>query len=352
MTQSNGKTGGRQYRPSLFGPIVLIAIGAYFLLRNLGALPDLAWNWAAVLQLWPVWLILLGVNLIVKQAPQPFGAFFSALVGIMAVALAGYVLLFAEDNPLLERLGVNTETVTWQTETVSFPLEDAETAVVDLDLSSPAVSIYALEDSNDLINGAVTYTGELIFETDRQGDEATVRLDTRTGQEWIWIFDPTAWNDVDRDWEIGLSPRAPLALRTDVSSGAVEMDLSELTLTSLYVNGSSGSLQLALPDGDYDVEYEASSGSSRITLPENGRVDLEIEGSSGSITLYLPESMEARLDVSDGSGALSLGDRFTQVSGNEPDEGVWETAVYADDAPNRINLTLDVGSGSVRVRQP
>jgi hypothetical protein len=350
MTKSNGKTGGRP-SPSLFGPIILIAIGAYFLLRNLGALPDLAWNWAAVLQLWPLWLIFLGVNIIVKQAPQPFGAFFSALVGITAVALAGYVLLFAEDNPLLARLGVNTEEVAWQTETVSFPLEDAETAVVELDFSSPAASLYALEDSNDLINGTIAYTGDLIFETEREGDEAHVRLDTRTGQDWTWIFNPGTWDEADREWAIGLSPRTPLDLQADLSSGSVEMDLSELSLSALSVDGSSGSFRLALPDGDYPVQYDASSGSTRINLPEAGQIDLDIEGSSGSLILYLPESMEARLDVSDGSGSLSLDDRFTQVSGDDPDEGVWETAAY-DDAPNRITLTLDVGSGSVRVRQP
>jgi hypothetical protein len=90
---------------SLFGPIVLIAIGVFFLLVNLGIIQDYSFNWTAVLQLWPLFLILIGVNIIVKQAPPPVGSLLSALVGLTALAIFGYVLLFSDDNPMLEPAG-------------------------------------------------------------------------------------------------------------------------------------------------------------------------------------------------------------------------------------------------------
>ena len=74
---------------SLFGPIFLIGLGVYFLLRNMGIVSEL--NWAVALQLWPLLLIFIGINIIVQQVRRPFGTALSGLVGLTAVALFGAV---------------------------------------------------------------------------------------------------------------------------------------------------------------------------------------------------------------------------------------------------------------------
>ncbi len=52
----------RERRPnSLFGPIVLIAIGLFFLLNQTNMLTDL--YWLDVLRLWPLLLVFLGLNM-------------------------------------------------------------------------------------------------------------------------------------------------------------------------------------------------------------------------------------------------------------------------------------------------
>jgi phage shock protein C len=51
------------WRHNYFGPVVLIVLGIYFLLRNLHLL-----NWLDANILWPVILIILGVWLIVRRA--------------------------------------------------------------------------------------------------------------------------------------------------------------------------------------------------------------------------------------------------------------------------------------------
>ncbi|MCA9971750.1 MAG: hypothetical protein KC425_16105 [Anaerolineales bacterium] len=355
MSEEKWGHGTRQRRnPSLFGPIVLIAIGVYFLLQNTGNLPDAAWNWTAVLQLWPLWLIFLGLNVLVRQVPRPFGAFLSALVGLSAVAAFGYVLLAGEDNALLARFNISGTPAEMQVEEISFAADDVREATVEIDFGAQPAELFALEDSADLIAGRVSYLGDLAFDTERDGGTASVQLNTTDGAGWVWFLNPQNWESLGdgAEWEVGLNPRVPLALRLDVGAGAVDLDLADLTLTSFDLDGGAGSVSLQLPDGDYGVTYEASAGSSRVWLGAAGRQTVEIDGSAGSVTLFLPPEMAARVEVRDGAGSFSLDrERFTQVSGSEPDNGVWETADY-DDAPNRVDLTIDVGAGSVRIIEP
>ncbi|HEX6384709.1 MAG TPA: DUF5668 domain-containing protein [Anaerolineae bacterium] len=338
----------RRRNPSLFAPIVLIAIGVYFLLQNMGVMSGL--NWIAALQLWPLLLIFIGINIIVRQAPRPLGTLLSALVGLTAVAVFGYVLLFGEGHPLLARLGV-TGRSDYQTETIEFAAEDIESAVIDIDFDAPGGHLYALEDSANLIEGTVSTIGDLTFDTDVSGGRATVTLNDRNSG-FFW-FNPGNWGDVTgaNRWEIGLNPNVPLDLRLDAGSGAVSFDLSQLTLNDLFLDSGSGSVELLLSAGEYDVVHNAGSGSTRLTLPGEGQVTAEIDGGSGSLVLFLPASMAARVEVDGGSGSFNPDDRFTLVSGERDGDGVWETPNY-EDARDQLNLILDIGSGSVRIEQP
>ena len=109
------------------------------------------------------------------------------------------------------------------------------------------------------------------------------------------------------------------------------------------------SVEAWLPGGDYEARFNVSAGSTEITLPGFGQQEINIDGGAGSLTLYLPPGVEARIEVTGGAGSFSLNEsRFDQVSGDERDEGIWETAAY-DDAANRLDLWIDVSAGSVRI---
>lgn len=338
---------GRRHN-SLFGPIILIAIGVYFLLNNLGYVTGVI-NWMAALQLWPLALILLGVNVIVRQAPGFLGDLLSSLVGLLAVAIFGYVLFFGTDNPILNQLGIVSRPIELKTEQIEFAKEGIETADIHIDFSLPSAKLYALNDSPSLIEGQVTTMGDLVFDTAVSNHVADITLDDHlTGN---WFLNPGYWGDftADNEWNIGLSPDIATDLTLDVSAGSVDLDLSELTLSHLEIDGGAGSTEIWLPGGDYDATYDVSAGSTKMTLPGFGRQTIELDGGAGSLTLYLPPGMEARVEVDGGAGSFRLNeDRFEQVSGDKRDEGVWETAAYGDSA-NQIELIIDVSAGSVTI---
>ena len=323
---------------------MLISLGVYFLVQNLGLTPAL--NWAAALQLWPLLLIFAGINIIVRQAPRPIGSTLSLLVALLTVGIFGYVL-FNDSETIFSRFGIQPAAVTVQRETVEYA-PDVSQASVTIDFAAAGADLYALSDSRSLIKGEVSYGNELIFETDTEGDSATIRLETRDSGGFF--FNPATWftwSEMAR-WDLGLSPEVGLELRLDIGSGSVDLDLSELQLTYLEVDGGSGSAAVAMPAGSYDAAYDFGSGSVNITLPDGGRQEVELNSGSGGVTIYLPASMEARIELDSGSGSFNAGSRLTQTSG---DDQVWETEGYGDSA-NQIILLIDQGSGSVRIQQP
>lgn len=334
---------------SLFGPIILIAIGVFFLLDNLNLLPDL--HWGVVLRLWPLLLIALGVNLIVRQAPPPVGTLLSGLVAIATVVFFGWLLVAGNALGLAEAA---TEFEVAR-EVVSFPADDLASALVQINFSEFSSQVSALSDSTNLIEGTILHRGQVIFDTERSGNEATIRLSTeRAGDGPVFWINPANWFGMNTDgrWQIGLNPRVPLDLHLDMSSGSAELDLSALSLNVLTVDGSSGSVDLRLPAGDYDGTYDVSSGSAEIWLAEDGQQTIQVDGGSGSLTFYLPDETEARVIVaSDGSGSFGPGSRFTQVEAVDGDEGTWETSGYDEGGPG-VTIILDISSGSVSIRQP
>lgn len=330
---------------SLFGPIFLIGLGVYFLLRNMGVVSDL--NWGVALQLWPLLLIFLGINIIVQQVRRPFGTFLSGLVGLTAVAIFGAVLLFGVELPFLSRFNLQN-TVEYRQETVAVSGEGVETAFVSLDLGSLGADVTGLDSSQNVLEGTLSVAGDLDLRQDVEGSEANISLSESRSSFWwgSWVV-----NEQQPPWQIGLSRTTLLDLTVDVGSGQTDLELGSLRLSDLYVDYGSGAINLQMPGGDYDVRLDGGSGKLVATLPRDGRHEIEIDGGSGAIDLFLPPIMEARVELDSGSGRVSLDDRFEQISGDDED-GVWQTPNYDPDGANSILLFIDGGSGAISIRQP
>jgi hypothetical protein len=338
---------GRRHRNgrSLFGPFFMIGLGLYFLLRNMGIISELNWNVA--LQLWPLLLIFLGLNIIVQQVRRPFGTFLSGIVSLTAVAVFGSILLFGLEHPLLSRFNLQTSAEYYQ-ETVMVDGEGVETAEISLDLGSLGADVTGLNSSQNLLEGTLNIVGRLDFQEERQGSEATVSLGEHSRNFWSggWVADSQ-----QPPWQIGLSRTVPIDLTIDMGSGASDLALDSLLLTDLDIDIGSGMMNLQLPSGEYDIRLDGGSGRMEVILPANGHQVLDIDGGSGAISLSLPPNMAARVEIDRGSGRVSLDGRFSQISGDAED-GVWETPNYQANSDNAILIIIDGGSGSITIEQP
>ena len=338
---------GRRHRSgrSLFGPFFLIGLGVYFLLRNLGIVPEL--NWSAAFQLWPLLLIFLGLNIIVQQVKRPFGTLLSGIVSLTAVAIFGGILLLGMDLPFLSRFNLQTS-AEYRQESVEVSGDGVEIADISLELGSLGADVTGLNSSRNLLEGTLNIVGELDLREEQQGSEATVSLGEHGPNFWSgsWIGDSQ-----QPPWQIGLSRTVPMNLTIDMGSGASDLALGSLLLTNLDINIGSGAMNLQLPGGEYDIRVDGASGKMVATLPSNGRQELTIDAGSGAITLILPPSMAARVELDKGSGAVSLDGRFTQINGDD-DDPIWETPNYQPDSQDSILIFIDGASGSITVEQP
>jgi hypothetical protein len=337
----------RQHRNgrSLFGPIFLIGLGVYFLLRNLGIVSEL--NWTLAVQLWPLLLIFLGLNILVQQVRRPFGTFLSGVVSLMAIGTFGAVLFFGLELPFLSRFNLQT-TAEYREEVVSVGGDDVETAVISLDLGALGADITGLEGGQNVLEGTLNVAGDLNFEQRVRNSEANITLgESNSG----WWFGSWVTNGIQPPWQIGLSRTIPLDLTVDAGSGQTDLALGSLLISDLVVDGGSGAVNLQLPGGDYDARLDGGSGKWVVTLPQNGRHVIEIDTASGAMDLFLPPNMPARVEVDSGSGRISLDDRFVRISGDDQD-GAWETPNYNPDGEDSILIILNGGSGAVTIRQP
>ncbi len=312
----------KEKRRSFFWPVVLIGFGVLLLLSNLGVFPES--GWAVLWRFWPVALVALGLDVLIGR--RSLGGAIAS--GVLILILAGMVIglaFFAEQIPALVNLA---QPARLQSRHVEYPIEKVESAKVTIDWNSAPGYLGALEDSPNLIEADVDYRGELAFHVTNTNSQAEVVLDSYfqgvtfgLGQ---WDFD-----NGDAQWDVKLNPGVAYELWMDTGSGSCDFDLSRLPVSYLNLDGGSGSIELKLP--------AASS------------FDGELDGGSGSITIVLPEGVGMRVTLDSGSGGFQPDGRFTLISGERDDEGVWETKNYAN-ADYKIELTIEQGSGSIQIR--
>ena len=321
---------------SLFWPVILIGTGVILLLANLNIITTA--SLAALTALWPLLLVALGLEIL-------FGRRSTLASGLIALLMVGAVIFILVAGP---KVGLNLPTAQVMEEQFSEPLGQARSADVLIDISSDPVTIDALSGSGDLIQAAITHTGEMEFTASGSSDKSIVLRKQPSTASFNWSFNLTQ----PTRWDIALSPQVPLDLTLQGGSGSTTADLSRLQLERLNVDVASGSFVLDLPDSEqaYEAEVEGGSGSLRVSLPADTDLTLSITGNSGSINLQVPANVDYRIEVlGSGSGSLSLPRGMDQVEDGDDDEGVWETPGYARASRRMLIRIVDIGSGSVTI---
>lgn len=328
----------RRKGPSLFGPVFLIGLGGYFLLTNLGVI-DGELNWHLLSRWWPLFLIFAGLNVLVRAVRGPAGSCLSGVVGLAAALTFGGLLLFGDQLPFLNSAaGSNI-----QTQEIAVDRQEASQAEVELEFSEADVLLTSLNDSPLLLSGRVNYQGELFLEESLRGDRLELGLDL--DEDDSRNFTSNLNQSTQAPWELALNDQVAINLELHLDSGRAELDLRDLTLTDLVINGSSGDLVAWLPAGEYKTHLFAGSGTVELYLPEEALSTslLEIEAGTGPLNVYLPASLPVKMELEEEVGRkLSSGDFHYEA------EYGWVTNNFDPDVPY-LELDIDVSSGAVNI---
>ncbi len=290
----------------LFWPIILIGVGSILLLSNLGVITGNPW--ATVFQLWPVLLIALGLEILFGGATG-WRAIVSALLGLGLVAGILWVLVA---QPALPGLSFNSNL---QKTTISHPISGIESATADLSFGAGSNHLYAIGDSDNLIEGTLQTYNPPVFEVNQSGDHANIRLEAGTTTFYIPPFSP------EEKWEVGLNSAVTYQVNLNIGVGQSKIDMSKLLLSGGNVSGGVGATEM--------------------WLPNKGVFTLNVNGGVGELRLYVPHNMAVRAEVNGGLGAFHGMPRLQQVS-----EDVYQTEGFSS-AENAVTLTINGGVGAI-----
>jgi hypothetical protein len=210
-----------------------------------------------------------------------------------------------------------------QVEEAAIPLEDAGRARVRIRHGAGRLYVTAGAGQDELASG--TFGGGLDYRARRDGDllDVDLRPSSRSFPE---VMMPWFWGSRDAlDWSVTLNGEVPLSLYLETGASDARLDLAELQLTDLRLQTGASSTHLTLPTsaGYTRADLRAGAAALSIRVPSGAAARIQIKGSLAGINV----------DAS----------RFPRM-GN-----VYQSPDY-DTAPNKIDVDIEAGVGSIDVR--
>ena len=297
----------KQKQVDLLGPVLLIAVGIVLLLNVFGILE---WSvWWTIIQLWPVFLIALGLEILIGRR----SIWGSLLVVILVIGIAAGALWLSRADVMGEHATAGQE--------ISQPLEGVSEARVVVEPGVGVLRIQVLPEAANLIEGSLQLAnGEKLDQVySRGGDRATLEL--RTTQHG-WSPFPGSFG-LQRAWDLGLSSAPLLQLNTSLGLGEARLDLTGLALGEL--------------------QTDMGVGFTTVTLPSQGRFQASVDGAVGMTTVVIPDGLEARILADSGIAVRVMPD------GYQRDGDVYTSPGY-DSAKARVDLTVSQAIGLLEVQ--
>lgn len=252
-------------RGDLAGPVLLIGFGSLVLFINLGRIPVSLWS--ALSQLWPLALIVIGLDLLIPRR--------SVLASILVAGLLLAVLL-AGAGLALPALAAPPEAI--EGEAVDVPSTGDAAADVSLIAGAGSVRVDGPASGSALVSGQINLPGGQIEQlVEDLGDTTTVLLKS-TGV----VIMPISFGQGEV-WDLDVASGPALDLSTELGAGEIRIDASDLNLDEVKASVGAGDVEVILPAGASTVTLSAAVGQLAARVPEGTPVRLEASSLAGSV---------------------------------------------------------------------
>jgi len=253
-------------REGLVGAVVLIGLGVVFLLSTLGYLTLSAWE--IILRFWPVFLVALGLDILIGHR-RPWAPVIGAVVGLVLVA--GVALLIVSAPSITN---VRTEPINFALNNASQSNGRVNMAVGRLDLGAGASATAMAEGEMRL--------GVLGNVRTNQSD-GSFSLDADSSS--YVSFGP---NNSDR-WSVRLNPAVKYNLDVNMGVGEQIADLSGLQVQTINLSMAVGRLEVRLPaESSVTGTVKGAVGETVVFVPRNATVNIHLDSGLTGIS-YPPE---------------------------------------------------------------
>lgn len=154
---------------------------------------------------------------------------------------------------------------------VQLPVQNS--AEIDLKAASGKISIKAGNNSNQLIGGSIKL----------DANENLTQNASLNGQTAKYSFESNgnASSPQSSNWDLTLNSQRTIAVKTVLSSGYIKADLRSMDLSSVYLENKYGPVDVMVPNGtDAKIQISASGDAIRVYVPKGTTVSCAIYGAS------------------------------------------------------------------------
>lgn len=282
-------------RRGLVWPLLLISIGLVFLLANFGLIGPV--SVVALLSLWPLILIIIGIDLAVGRR-WPLAAL-AADVLVIGLGIALVTLSPATTAGIFPFYvgGSGGPTV----RTVEVARADVKSMTLRL---SAGAGTYELRGGASVLAHAESDREDLrLTRADVASDRADVRIDQGpTGSGFR--FGPTTGSHV----LVAVASDVATSLTVDAGAGEFTIDTSDIKITDARISVGAASVRFVLPHPAGDVPITISAGASSIVVEVPAGVEARITSTGGLNSTHFENP---RFSGSETSGYATAKDRVT-----------------------------------------
>ena len=306
-----------QHGPVVVWPFVLIGLGIVALLVNAGTI---TWDsLGRIAGLWPLLLILVGLELIISRS-APAAVALAANIGLSALAVLGILALLIGGASF--SLGPWWATAPLQTISRSAPIGDISQATLSVNYGAADLTIRAGSIGSDLYRARLTYAGNPAPSAWVDNATGTIHVD-RGNRGPFQALPAGAHEQVD----LVLSNRVPWNVTLNTGASQQTIDLRGLTLTSVRINGGANSATIDLPQ-------------------PSGHVPINVNGGARSLRIVAPSSAAVSMTASGGFNSMQCDGQSVGGFGRQ----AWQSANYGSSA-DRFDVQFSGGASSVRLER-
>jgi len=216
----------------------------------------------------------------------------------------------------------------------------AESVQVEINMAAGELAVTG--GANDLLEADFAYNVDELEPEVKYSDGTLVVTSPEAGIRAAF------WRDLDEyryEWDLRFNNDVPMAMKVDMAAGSADLELGDLSLTSLDIETGASDVKLDLSDSSSlrRLDVEAGLGQATVDLSGNWRDDLDANISTGvgDLTVRLPRNVCVRVDVEGG------------LSNVETHGLTYDGVAYVNDACGNSETTLRIhisaGVGSVHL---